>query len=267
MRWIAFCAGVLVVTLPGCAKPTRVTPRVLPEPLARTARAAPRHVQSAAVPRPPAPRVVQKSQSLLNERELLPRGGIKRGLWNVIVVHHSANSIDTPTSMDNYHRNVLKWSNGLGYHFVIGNGVNTEDGKVYVGPRWSRQTSGAHCKSRSGRYFGVWRPKNYFNAHGIGICLIGNFEKSRPTRRQLDALEKLTAFLCSRTGINPAHVYGHGEVTGRTACPGRYLSQRLPGLRASVAQALALDLEEGSPPGWPSGADDEVAPRVYAYLD
>jgi hypothetical protein len=267
MRRIALCAGLIAALLSGCAQPDRITPRPLPDPLARTRAAPPHRVPAAPVPRIATPPPVREAPAVFDERELLPAGGIQRGLWNVIVVHHSANRGDTPASMDNYHRNVRKWSNGLGYHFVIGNGVNTEDGKVYVGSRWSRQLCGAHCKSRSGRYFGTWRQNNYFNAHGIGICLIGNFEHSRPTPRQLASLRSLTEFLCARARINPAHVYGHGEVTHRTACPGRFLSRELPQLRVAVAQALAVELDPGLPPGWPSGSDDQLPPPVHAYRD
>ena len=70
-------------------------------------------------------------------------------------MHHSASREVTPQSMDNYHRNVRGWSNGLGYHFVIGNGVNTTDGRIYTSSRWRQQISGAHCRSKSGRYFGA----------------------------------------------------------------------------------------------------------------
>ena len=267
MRRIACCAGLFAAVLSGCTKPTEITTRPLPDPLPRTRRPAPRYVRPAPVPRPAALRTKPGASASLSPRELIPPGGIKRGLWNVIVVHHSANRGDTPSSMDKYHREVRGWANGLGYHFVIGDGVNTADGKVYVGSRWRRQVSGAHCKNKSGRYFGSWRQSNYFNTHGIGICLVGNFENSRPTQRQLATLEQLTEFLCSRTAINPAHVYGHGEVTHKTACPGRYLSRALPRLRAAVAQALAVELDSGYPRGWPSGSDDQLAPGAYAYLD
>ena len=166
----------------------------------------------------------------------------------MIVVHHSANDIDSPDSMDNYHRNVLKWANGLGYHFVIGNGVNTVDGKVYVGSRWQRQMTGAHCKSPRGRYFGKLRQRNYFNEHGIGICLVGNFEKHGPTARQVTALQQLISLLCAETGIGPTSIYGHGDVTHKTLCPGRYLSRRLAQVRAKVSQLLALRKDRGWPP-------------------
>jgi len=241
--------GVLLAALSGCAQPTRVSTGTLPPPLLATRRPPPRRV----LPPPPPPERPQPSatypEAPLSRRELIPRGGIHRGQWQVIVVHHSASDIDTPQSMDNYHRNVRKWSNGLGYHFVIGNGVNTEDGKIYVGPRWRRQIVGAHCKSSRGRYFGRYRPDNYFNEHGIGICLIGNMEKHAPTAKQLVALQQIVSLLCTETGIEPTYVYGHGDVTHKTACPGRYLSRKLAGVRATVSRLLAAGKERSWPPG------------------
>ena len=67
------------------------------------------------------------------------------------------------------HRRDNQWDE-LGYHFVIGNGTHTGDGQVEVGSRWGKQKHGAHCKT----------PDNYYNDHGIGICLVGNFENSNP---------------------------------------------------------------------------------------
>jgi hypothetical protein len=202
-----------------------------------------------------------------DERGLVPPGGIDHSRWNVIVVHHSANTSDTPQSMDNYHRRVRKWANGLGYHFVVGNGVKTVDGKVYVGPRWKRQITGAHCKSSSGRYFGIWRKSNYFNSHGIGICLIGDFEQRSPTPKQLESLARLTRFLCSRARINPAHIYGHGDITHKTLCPGRYLKRKLAQVRAQVARSLAVTLDPGLPAGWPSGLNQQFAAGSNTYLE
>lgn len=249
MQRIALLAALAAALVGGCVDRPNVGTRPLPEPLLHT-----RHVPRPTVklPAPATPRPAPRrprAAPLLSRGELIPRGGIDRGRWKVIVVHHSAAPEATPESMDRYHRKVRRWRNGLGYHFVIGNGVNTEDGRIYVGPRWKRQEDGAHCKSPSGRYFGVWRPANFFNTHGIGICLIGDFERSRPTARQLAALEALASFLCAEAGINPAHIYGHGDVTHQTACPGRYLKRSLPQVRAAVAQSLAVNLDPGPPPG------------------
>lgn len=164
---------------------------------------------------------------------IIPPGGITPGRWQCIVVHHSASPKSTPKGMDYYHRHDRGWENGLGYHFVVGNGIGYPDGQVYVGPRWKRQIHGAHCASDGGRYFGAYRKNGYFNQHGIGICLIGNYEEEYPTAKQLATLERLIAQLCIETGIPADRVYGHGEVTHKTACPGRHTNMRT--VRRAVA--------------------------------
>ena len=166
----------------------------------------------------------------------VPRG-INRNKWKVIVVHHSAAPSATPRSMHDYHKRVRKWTRGLGYHFVIGNGMKYPDGELYVGSRWKRQQTGAHCAASAGRYLGQWRPKNFFNERGIGICLIGDFEHGRPTRRQLQTLYNLVAILVVEARIDLSQVYGHGEVTHKTACPGRHLN--MAGIRRAVATRVA----------------------------
>jgi hypothetical protein len=171
----------------------------------------------------------------LNPRELTPPGGVQGARWQAIVVHHSSSPRDTPQGMHQYHLKEKRWAGGLGYHFVIGNGVGYPDGKVFVGPRWKRQASGAHCKSDAGRYSGVWRERNFFNTHAVGICLIGNFEQSSPTPKQLATLEALIAWLCDSTRAAPERVYGHGGVTHKTICPGKLLSAKLPSVVRQAA--------------------------------
>ena len=60
------------------------------------------------------------------------------------------------------------------------------------------------------------------NDHGIGICLVGNFENHPATARQKVMLRKLVTFLMQRYDIPPSKVYGHGELAA-TKCPGKYL--------------------------------------------
>ncbi len=182
------------------------------------------YVAPAPAPSRPVPQPTPESAFVpLDPASWMPAGGIRRGRWRTIVVHHSAAPNATPQGMDDYHRRVRRWENGLGYHFVVGNGVNFPDGAVHVGPRWRAQKQGAHCASGSGKYFGVWRPGGYFNEAGIGICLIGDFDRARPSAKQSYALRELVRFLCREAGINPSSVYGHGEVTHKTACPGANL--------------------------------------------
>lgn len=280
----ALAAGALaLVSVVGCAKPDRVEARPLPPPLLDTPGSPYRNPPT---PPPPPPRPMPEPQPpgpapeayRLDTTGFVPPGGIRRGRWKVIVVHHAASDKATPKGMADYHRRKRGWINGLGYDFVIGNGVNYPDGKIYVGPRWTKQITGAHCAARAGRYFGVYREDNFFNQHGIGICLIGDFTKSQPTPRQRAALQALAAWLCDKTGISPTEIYGHGEVTGKTECPGTYMN--LAAVRTSVRQKLAQIKQAG---GWagalrgaaalPLGAPwmrligvDELSPGEFAAV-
>lgn len=265
MQRIALLPVIATLVLTGCAttqveKPTPVTHGSQPRaPYAKSRH--PRYVHRPLPPLPPplprpTPQPQPQRRYAIDTSGLIPPGGVARGRWSAIVVHHSAGDDDTVESMDRFHRNVRHWSNGLGYDFVIGNGVKTVDGKIYVGQRWRRQIDGAHCHNAAGRYFGTWRPDNFFNGHGIGICLIGNFEHSTPTPRQMASLEELARFLCTELGIPPSNIYGHGQITGRTACPGVGLKGRL----ASVRQAIAREVASGAGSG-ASRRDDHVAAR------
>jgi len=133
--------------------------------------------------------------------------------WQWIVVHHSASDRGSAAVFDDWHRNGRHWDE-LGYHFVIGNGTGSGDGQVEIGSRWPKQKHGAHCK--------VWNREEY-NQVGIGICLVGNFDKTRPTRAQMDALARLVDWLSARYRIDDAHIIGHGQVCD-THCPGRNFS-------------------------------------------
>ena len=137
----------------------------------------------------------------------------------------SATDRGSARSFDKNHRG--KGWDELGYHFVIGNGQGSPDGHIEVGPRGHKQKHGAHCKTLD----------NHFNEHGIGICLVGDFTESRPTRRQLASLTKLAAFLCSECGISPDRITTHGAVTGKTYI--LYESDGLAGLRTSPVQTNA----------------------------
>jgi len=156
----------------------------------------------------------------------IPSRGISNR-WDSIVIHHSASANATPQGMRDYHMNVRGWDE-LGYHFVVGNGVNYGDGQVFIGQRWKSQMHGAHCKT----------PGNHYNDHGIGICLIGDFQTGRPTPKQLDSVARLVRFLMNECGIPQSQILTHGGITGKTACPGRNFSlsaviQRIDGPRLS----------------------------------
>lgn len=136
------------------------------------------------------------------------------GRWQYVVVHHSATAGGNPDSFDRFHREKNGWENGLGYHFVIGNGIGgMKDGEVAVGHRWRDQLDGAHVRMPgSGKA----------NSFSIGIALVGDFDKTEPTRSQLVSLIRLLRFLTSEYGIAEDKIVGHGAVAIKhTECPGK----------------------------------------------
>ncbi len=147
------------------------------------------------------------------------------GRWTQIIVHHSATAVGGAKSFDRAHR--AKGWEELGYHFVIGNGTETPDGAIEVGSRWNKQKHGAHCKT----------PNNTANLEGIGICLVGDFTRTRPTPAQLASLERLTRYLSWQCRIPPDRITTHRDVTGKTACPGHNFS--IAGLRRAVQSPAA----------------------------
>ncbi len=128
--------------------------------------------------------------------------------WRYIVIHHSATTSGSAAEFDRYHRRKRGWENGLGYHFVIGNGNGTPDGEVEIGNRWLDQIDGAHA--------GV----EEYNHYGIGICLVGNFNQSRPTAAQMASLSVLVEYLQNRCHITSENVIMHRHCR-QTDCPGR----------------------------------------------
>jgi LysM repeat protein len=131
--------------------------------------------------------------------------------WKWIAIHHSATTQGSLESMDRYHKEQRRMTNGLAYHFVIGNGRNMGDGTIGIGNRWKQQIKGGHL-------FSEWQ-----NNITIGICLVGNFEKGAPTAKQMKSLEALLAWLQTRTGIRKGMIMPHRKLNVKpTACPGKY---------------------------------------------
>ena len=216
---------LVVVVFPSCAAPGSSS---------QSAAFGPKHLYARRVPPAPQPRLPRMEKprhtlpdltGRLPQTTWYPHHRPISDRWTTIVIHHSATSRGSAASFDRNHR-ARGWD-ALGYHFVIGNGTDTPDGKVEVGIRWEQQKHGAHCKT----------PGNYFNDHGIGICLVGDFTKTRPTRKQLESLDRLVAFLSQACGIPPQRVTTHGHINHKTRCPGQNFA--LGPVRRHVAQALS----------------------------
>jgi N-acetylmuramoyl-L-alanine amidase len=144
--------------------------------------------------------------------------------WQWIIIHHSDSDYGSAAIIDQWHRQ--RGFDELGYHFVIGNGTNSGDGQIEVGPRWTKQKWGAHDNALDNRY----------NLEGIGICLVGNFNKTHPTAAQQKSLMKLVVYLMKTYHVPPDRILGHGE-TKDTECPGKYL--RVAAIRSAAEQMMA----------------------------
>lgn len=106
--------------------------------------------------------------------------------------------------------------NGVAYHFVVDNGTAKKgNGQIEVASRWKRQIEGGHCRQR------------WVNKIGIGICLVGNFDKTNPSKRQMQALVSLCKLLRGRYYIPVSNIKGHGHIKGeKTNCPGKRFSMK-----------------------------------------
>jgi len=120
-----------------------------------------------------------------------------------IVIHHSA-SDDTHTynwvQLRHYHVEVKGWRD-IGYHW----GVEKVDRayRVHMG-RLPTET-GAHVRGK--------------NTTSIGVCLVGNFSRTRPPAELLKYAAKFVSWLSLVEGDLP--VVGHNELAS-TECPGKY---------------------------------------------
>jgi len=146
--------------------------------------------------------------------DAIRRTPVQRARWKFIIVHNSGTRQGNARAFDYYHRRVRKMQNGMAYHFVVGNGTSSGNGQVEIGERWRRQINGGHVHS------------DYLNNISLGICLVGDFNRDRPTKTQLEATEELIKYLRERCGKADGRAMGvrpHREMNPprwATDCPG-----------------------------------------------
>jgi len=123
-----------------------------------------------------------------------------------LVIHCSDSSFGTAEEIDRWHKE-RGWS-GIGYHYVITNGVfssgrsynQKNDGIVQTGRPENKV--GAHCRGQ--------------NRGSLGICLIG---KEHFSDAQRIALMATVMELCRIHKLGPSDVYGHYEFDDGKSCP------------------------------------------------
>ena len=130
--------------------------------------------------------------------------------WSYIVCHHSAIEAGNAEVYGRAHKR-RGMEHGLAYHFVIGNGKDSGDGEIEIGPRWQKQLRGGHVRN------------SRVNDTGIGICIVGNLQNHAPTRRQRQAMNELLDFLRDGHTRKGVSVTVHKRVDeNHTVCPGRH---------------------------------------------
>lgn len=134
--------------------------------------------------------------------------------WSGIVLHHSLTKDGASVNWKaiiRYHKEHNGWSD-VGYHFGIER-VGKE-WRIYEGR--SLSAKGAHVKERD------------FNAKYIGICLVGNYDKTDVPKKAWNLAVSLVEVLQSKFDIPTENVIAHREaqaISGvlkihRKTCPG-----------------------------------------------
>ncbi len=178
--------------------------------------------------------------ALLNSMSKVADVQVRERSWEFVVIHHSATTSGSVESIHREHRSRRDRSGnpwlGIGYHFVIGNGMGMSDGQISPTFRWKQQIHGAH--SGSLRY----------NDRGVGICLIGNFEESSPSPAQLEAVTALIRHIARRYQISSRGIIGHKNVRA-TACPGRHfpLTDVVEKVKQGMVQAPSIHIHSYYP--------------------
>lgn len=129
--------------------------------------------------------------------------------YDRITIHHDGCGVNTHTSERTVIRNldgILGWHirqnyGDIGYHFAID----------YAGRVWE-------CRS-----LGYWGAHVYgHNERNIGVVLLGNFERQRPSDAQIETMQHLVHILRHQYRVRRGRIFGHVDL-GPTLCPGRYL--------------------------------------------
>ncbi len=115
-----------------------------------------------------------------------------------LVVHHAATKAASPETIHKWH--IDKGYGGIGYHYYI-----KKDGTIYKGR--DEKMQGAHALNE--------------NSKSIGVCLEGNYQEEKPSKKQMDSLAKLGASLIIK--YNMEDIVGHRDCN-QTLCPGKNIN-------------------------------------------
>lgn len=133
--------------------------------------------------------------------------------WNSIVIVHSGTPAGSAADIASEHRTL--GYDGLGFHFVIGNGTRMGDGEIHVGYRWIDQRDGAELAGAAA---------GYSSSGVIEICLVGDGDRRPFTDEQLHRLAQVVSALSKKLDIPADQINLHKDLAGTTS-PGQYFPQ------------------------------------------
>jgi len=143
-----------------------------------------------------------------------------KGIRRITIHHEGSGHVRTATDYASnaalieriraYHVEARGWAD-LGYHFVI-----DPAGRIWEGRPLAWQ--GAHVRD--------------FNAHNLGVVLLGNFDRQQPSLQQLIVLPQLVQALRRQYAVPLGSLRSHQEWTP-TACPGKNMQPRFEQMRSA----------------------------------
>jgi hypothetical protein len=156
-----------------------------------------------------------------------------------ITIHHAGVLWEYKTTPEQFVKNMQSWGQrdknwpDLPYHFLI-----APDGRIFEGRPLEYEPD---------------TNTRYELAGNIGVEMMGDFNRQRPSPEQLQSCVKLVAWLAQEYNIEGGDIRGHNDAApGQTSCPGadfyRYLEDG--SFRAWVAQVIegeSPDVKHGPP--------------------
>lgn len=144
----------------------------------------------------------------------------RMGAINRLTIHHEGSSpvyfADRQTTaarledIRKQHTKSRGWGD-IGYHYIVDRGGNVWQG-------------------RETRYQGAHVSKH--NPNNLGVLVLGNFDRQRPSDAQVNTLVDLVRTLSREHNIAARNVFTHQELNA-TACPGKALQPKIAQLRTS----------------------------------
>jgi hypothetical protein len=172
-----------------------------------------------------------------------------------ITIHHAGVLWEAKTTPDVFVKNMQAWGQkdkgwpDLPYHFLI-----APDGRIFEGRALAYEPD---------------TNTKYELAGNIGVEMMGDFNKQRPSEQQLQSCVKLVAWLAQELNVAPENIRGHNDAApGQTSCPGkdfyRYLQDgQFRKWVTETMQGKTPDVKHGAPlPDGPTKSITEFAPAT-----